>query len=77
MKITEIQSNKKYWKQKSILNSRTRKKEVTGIAVYVLRVDLEKGVVLASLNGKPAEWFKKNSFCRWKTNDPTKPTSNY
>jgi hypothetical protein len=71
MKIKDIQVGKKYWKAKTVQNGRTRVKEVTGIAVYVLEVDLKNNKVLGSLNGTPAEWFHGNSFARWKTEDPT------
>lgn len=77
MKISEVQVGKKYWKAKSTMNGRTRKKEVTGIAVYVLKVNKPDQQVLASLNGTPAEWFGMNAVARWKTEDPTKTKANY
>jgi hypothetical protein len=77
MKISEVQQGKKYWKGKSVMNGRTRNKEVSGIAVYVLEVDTTKQQVLASLNGTPAEWFGMNAVARWRTEDPTKTKTNY
>lgn len=77
MKINEVKVGKKYWKAKSVMNGRTRLKEVTGVAVYVLQVDAVKKKVLASLNGTPAEWFGQNVFARWKTEDPTISKRNY
>lgn len=71
MKISDILVGKKYWKTKTIKNGRTSVKEITGIAVYVLQVDLPNKKVLASLNGTPAEWFGGTVFARWTTEDPT------
>lgn len=71
MKISEIQPGKRYWKRQTKMDGRTRHKEVIGIKVYVIQVDIEKNRVLASLNGTPAEWFSKASFGRWQTEDPT------
>lgn len=77
MKISEIQIGKKYWKGKTVMNGRSRMKEITGVAVYVLEVDTKKKKVLASLNGTPAEWFGSTVFARWKIYDPTFPKQRY
>lgn len=71
MKIENIEAGKKYWKTNTKHDSRTKKKDVTGVAVYVLKIDVDKLKVLASLNGSPAQWFGKSIFQRWKAEDPT------
>lgn len=71
MKFETIEEGKKYWKTNTKHDSRTKKKEVTGVAVYVLKVDKGGMKVLASLNGLPPKWFGKNGFHKWKPKDPT------
>lgn len=70
MKLDQLQVGKKYWKSQSRVCSRMRYTDVIGIPVFVMEVDIKNKSVLASANGKPAQWFTGKQISRWKAADP-------
>lgn len=72
MKIEEIKERGTYYQVFT-----TYAREYTGAIktrfvnkVFVLQIDAAGGRVLASLNGAPAQWFKKTKVARWKKENP-------